>query len=74
MLRNKMRNGITDSEICSEGDPPSLKLRRGKARVGKRSLSVVIPADIARELGIRERQKLVLRRSGKKIIIEDWEK
>jgi len=38
----------------------------------KRSLSVVIPADIARELGIRERQKLVVRRSGQKIIIEDW--
>jgi len=40
--------------------------------VGKRSLSVVIPADIARELGIRERQKLVVRRSGQKIIVEDW--
>jgi len=41
-------------------------------RVGKRGLSVVIPADIARGLGMRERQKLVVRRSGQKIIIEDW--
>jgi len=40
--------------------------------VGKRSLSVVIPAEIVDELGIRERQKLVLKRHGKKIIIEDW--
>jgi bifunctional DNA-binding transcriptional regulator/antitoxin component of YhaV-PrlF toxin-antitoxin module len=45
---------------------------RKVTRVGKRSLSVVIPADIARELGIRERQKLVVRRSGQKILIEDW--
>jgi len=45
---------------------------RKVTRVGKRSLSMVIPADIARELGIRERQKLVVRRSGQKIIIEDW--
>jgi len=45
---------------------------RKVTRVGKRSLSVVIPADIARGLGIRERQKLFVRRSGQKIIIEDW--
>jgi len=45
---------------------------RKVTRVGKRSLSVVIPADIARERGIRERQKLVVRRFGQKIIIEDW--
>jgi bifunctional DNA-binding transcriptional regulator/antitoxin component of YhaV-PrlF toxin-antitoxin module len=50
------------------------KFIRKVTRVGERSLSVVIPADIVRELGIRERQKLVVRRSGKKIIIEDWEK
>jgi antitoxin component of MazEF toxin-antitoxin module len=45
---------------------------RKVTRVGKHSLSVVIPADIVRELGIRERQKLVVRRSGQKIIVEDW--
>ena len=39
-------------------------------RVGKRSLSVVIPAEIVKELKIREKQKLVLKQSGKKIIIE----
>ena len=43
-------------------------------RVGKRSLSVVIPAEIVKELKIREKQKLVLKKSGKKIIIEDWKK
>jgi antitoxin component of MazEF toxin-antitoxin module len=47
---------------------------RKVTRVGKRSLSVVIPAEIIDELKIREKQKLVLRRSGKKIIITDWKK
>ena len=32
-------------------------------RVGRRSLSVVIPAEIVDELGIRERQKLVVKKS-----------
>jgi antitoxin component of MazEF toxin-antitoxin module len=41
-------------------------------RVGKKSLSVIIPADIVRELKLRERQKLVLKRVGKTISIKDW--
>jgi bifunctional DNA-binding transcriptional regulator/antitoxin component of YhaV-PrlF toxin-antitoxin module len=50
------------------------KYIRKVTRVGRRSLSVVIPAEIVDELGIREKQKLVLRRSGKKIVVEDWER
>ena len=50
------------------------KYIRKVTRVGKRSLSVVIPADIVDELGIQERQKLTLRRVGKRIIVEDWKK
>ncbi len=45
---------------------------RKVTRVGKRSLSVVIPAEIVDELKIRERQKLVLKRQGKRIVVEDW--
>ena len=52
----------------------STKYTRKATRVGKRSLAVVIPAELVKELGIRERQKLTLRRSSKKIIIEDWKK
>ena len=48
------------------------KYVRKVTRVGKRSLSVVIPAEIADELKIREKQKLVITRQGKKIIIADW--
>lgn len=50
------------------------KFIRKITRVGRRSLSVVIPAEIIKELKIREKQKMTLRRSGKKIIVEDWEK
>lgn len=49
------------------------KYTRKVTRVGKRSLSIVIPSEIVEELGIRERQKLTLRRVGKKIVVEDWE-
>jgi antitoxin component of MazEF toxin-antitoxin module len=49
-----------------------MKYTRKVTRVGKRSLSVVIPAVIADELKIREKQKLSIHRHGKKIIIEDW--
>lgn len=45
---------------------------RKAAWVGRRSIVVVIPADLVDELGIKERQKLKLSRSGKKIVIEDW--
>jgi len=50
------------------------KYIRKATRVGKHSLSVIIPAEIADELKLRERQKLSIHRSGQKIIIEDWKK
>ena len=50
------------------------KYIRKATRVGKRSIAIVIPAEIVDELRIRERQKLTITRQGSKIIIEDWEK
>lgn len=50
------------------------KYIRKVTRVGKRSLSIIIPSEIVDELKIREKQKLVIKKSGKKIIIEDWKK
>ena len=47
------------------------KYIRKVTRFGLRSLSVVIPAEIIDELNIHERQKLTLRRSGNKIIVEN---
>ena len=48
------------------------KYIRKVTRVGKRSLSVVLPAEIVDKLKIRERQKLVIEQKGKKIVISDW--
>jgi bifunctional DNA-binding transcriptional regulator/antitoxin component of YhaV-PrlF toxin-antitoxin module len=42
--------------------------------VGQRSLSINIPAEIVDELKIRERQKLIIQRRGKEIVIKDWKK
>lgn len=50
------------------------KYIRKVARTGKRSLSLVIPADIANELNIKEKQKLVITLARKTIIIKDWKK
>ena len=45
---------------------------RKLTRVGRSSLSVIIPAEIVQELKLRERQKVVVKKSGKKVVIEDW--
>ncbi|HET8581463.1 MAG TPA: AbrB/MazE/SpoVT family DNA-binding domain-containing protein [Candidatus Paceibacterota bacterium] len=39
---------------------------------GGRSLSVIIPAEIVKELKLREHQKLAIHRRGAEIIIRDW--
>ena len=47
---------------------------RKLTRVGKTSLAVTIPVEMVKKLKWKERQKVVVRLSGKKIIIKDWEK
>ena len=39
---------------------------------GRESYYINIPKEIVRELRWRERQKLTIRRSGEKLVIEDW--
>lgn len=36
------------------------------------SLGITLPIEMMRELGWRERQKVVVKKSGSKLIIEDW--
>jgi antitoxin component of MazEF toxin-antitoxin module len=43
-------------------------------KVGGHSLAVTIPIEMARKLKWRERQKVVVKQVGKRLIIEDWEK
>jgi bifunctional DNA-binding transcriptional regulator/antitoxin component of YhaV-PrlF toxin-antitoxin module len=45
---------------------------RKLTKLGKKSLCVTIPIEIIREFGWKERQKLIVKKFGKKIIIEDW--
>ena len=39
---------------------------------GGRSLGLTLPIEIMKEFGWRERQKIKVRKHGKKIILEDW--
>lgn len=66
MLHSLLRNMLRNKNIFME------KYIRKVTRVGKRSLSIIIPAEIVDKLNIREKQKLVISQAGKKIIIKDW--
>jgi len=48
------------------------KYIRKVTRVGKRSLSINIPAEIVDQLKIREKQKLTITTNGRSIVIKDW--
>ena len=39
---------------------------------GGKSISVTLPIEYIRQLGWRDRQKVVIKKSGQKLIIEDW--
>jgi antitoxin component of MazEF toxin-antitoxin module len=45
---------------------------RTVTRVGKRSLSVVIPPEILNALEVEDRQKLAIMQEGNRIVIEKW--
>jgi len=45
---------------------------RNLTKTGGHSIGVTIPIDVIRDLGWKERQKVVVRRSGKRLVIEDW--
>ena len=50
----------------------SEKNMRKLVRMGKISLGLTIPKDILFELGWKEKQKVVVKKRGKGLIIEDW--
>jgi len=50
------------------------KYIRKATRAGRRSISIVIPAEIVDQLKIKEKQKLTITTKGKSIIIKDWKK
>jgi antitoxin component of MazEF toxin-antitoxin module len=46
---------------------------RKLTRVGKISLSVTIPRDLIVELGWKDNQKVIVKKRGQGILIEDWQ-
>ena len=46
---------------------------RKLSKTGSESYYVVIPKEFIKDLNWQERQKLKVKKSGKRIIIEDWE-
>ena len=45
---------------------------RKLSRIGDKSIGLTLPIEIVRELKWREKQKVVVKKSGSKIIISDW--
>ncbi len=48
------------------------KNTRKITRVGKRSFAVTLPIDMVRDLGWKEKQKVVAKRVSGGILIRDW--
>lgn len=47
---------------------------RNLTKVGKHSIAVTLPIELVRALGWRERQKVVVKKSGKNLVVSDWKK
>ncbi|MBP9751475.1 MAG: AbrB/MazE/SpoVT family DNA-binding domain-containing protein [Candidatus Moranbacteria bacterium] len=47
---------------------------RKLTKVGGKSISVTLPIDIVRELGWKEKQKVVVKRVHGGVMIKDWKK
>lgn len=62
------------SLVCSSLIHMIKKHTRKVVKNGRDSYYINIPKELVRELKIRERQKLTLKKRGKGIMVEDWEK
>ena len=51
-----------------------INIRKLTRMGGGRSFGITLPISIVRDLKWRERQKLTVEKTGRKIIIEDWKK
>ncbi len=47
---------------------------RKLTKVGRASIAVTLPIELVRELKWKERQKVVVKKSGQNLIISDWKK
>lgn len=54
----------------SVGDKNTRKL----TKLGKKSIGLTLPIELVRELGWREKQKVVVKRVHGGVVIKDWKK
>ena len=47
---------------------------RKLAKMGKESIGLTLPIEVIRELGWKEKQKVVVKVERRKVIISDWKK
>ena len=47
---------------------------RKLTKVGRASIAVTLPIELVRELKWKERQKVVVKKSGQNLVISDWKK
>ncbi|MFA4819129.1 MAG: hypothetical protein WC621_04790 [Patescibacteria group bacterium] len=45
---------------------------RKLTKIGQKSIGLTLPIEVIRELGWKERQKVVVKMSRKRLIIKDW--
>ncbi len=60
--------------VCSLFKNMINKYIRKVVKNGRNSYYINIPKELVRELKIKERQKLTIKKQGNKLIIEDWKK
>lgn len=47
---------------------------RKLSKIGNKSIAVTLPIELVRELKWKEKQKVVVKKRGKKLVVEDWKK
>lgn len=47
---------------------------RKLTKLGKKSIGLTLPIEMVRDLNWREKQRVVVKKSGNKLIISDWKK
>jgi len=47
---------------------------RKLTRIGNKSIGLTLPIDIVRDLKWKEKQKVVVKKRGKNIVLSDWKK
>ncbi|HLN18731.1 MAG TPA: hypothetical protein VK255_01010 [Patescibacteria group bacterium] len=47
---------------------------RKLTKIGRKSVGLTLPIEIVRELGWKERQKVVVKKERGRVIISDWKK